>query len=137
LRNYSELSSFTNITAEQLVFLSKYPYPFTLLVTPSEFFSYPGYMDRIRYSKIAFRIAEKCLPEDIREELPYPMFLTSANKSKESETYSSDEVAGVFAVWIDSMKIFDAVIEKKSLPSDIFEFIDTTTDIRYLRKNHN
>ena len=135
LRTYRDLLQFSDLSEAQIKTLQEYPHPFTILVTPSEKFTYPAYMDRRKYAKIAFRVAEQCVPEEVREELPYPIFLTSANKSGEPETYASDEVTQTFALWVDDMKIFDGTVEKKPA-SNIFEFTDKTDTLSFLRKNY-
>jgi hypothetical protein len=53
-------------------------------------------MDKNKYAKIAFRIAEQCIPHEFQDEIPCPVFLTSANKSGFPEAYTGDEVTGIF-----------------------------------------
>lgn len=137
LRNYSDLRTYTDISDAQLLFLQTYTHPFTLLVRPNENFSYPDYMDKNKYAKIAFRIAEQCISQEFQDEIPYPVFLTSANKSGFPEAYTGDEVTWIFSVWIDSLKVFDSKIPEKLPPSDIFEFIGNNLEVNYIRRNFN
>jgi hypothetical protein len=52
----------TEINANQLNYLKSYSYPFTILIKTNKNFKYPDFIEKNDYKKIAFRIAELCVP---------------------------------------------------------------------------
>ncbi len=117
------------ITQSQKEFLRTYPYPFTILGKPRKI---PDFCDPAMYVLFGVRVAEICLPEDIRQTLTFPIFLTSANKSGEKELLTAHEVRTVFG---DAVEILGHESAGRS-PSNIFQFVGDTTEIAFTRQNY-
>lgn len=133
VKDFKELEDISNLNISQINFLKKYPYPFTVLASVKENFILPVFLNKNIYSKIAFRVWEKCISKDILEKIKFPIFLTSANISWETEVYSSNEIANIFKN--KKIIVFPKNINK--IPtSNIFEFIWETTEIQFYRKNY-
>lgn len=136
IRDFEDLKKYSNLSDEQIRELKIYPHPFTILLTTNTDFRYPDFIDPDKYKKMAFRIAEQCIPEEAREKIVFPIFLTSANKSWEKELYSPEDILSVFSDWKAKLQIFERKITPWLPGSDIFEFIGNTIEKRYLRKNY-
>lgn len=133
VKDFKELEHITNLNTSQINFLKKYPYPFTILASVKEDFILPAFLDKNIYSKIAFRVWEKCIPKNILKKIDFPIFLTSANISWKTEVYSGDEIASIFKN--KKIIVFPQNINK--IPtSNIFEFIWDNLEIQFLRKNY-
>jgi tRNA A37 threonylcarbamoyladenosine synthetase subunit TsaC/SUA5/YrdC len=134
VRDFTQLNDIIKISSEQIDFLKKYKFPFTIIWEKSNKFILPSFLDKNDYSKIAVRVWDKCLGNDVIESLEFPMFLTSANQSWEPELYSDIDIRLKF--WhFPELKIIEWTIPK-SLPSDIFCFVWDTLELDYLRRNH-
>lgn len=135
IRNFLDLEKYTNLTQEQIEFLKKYPHPFTILTDINNNFVLPDFLDRSIYKKIAFRIWENAVSNEILNKIDLPFFLTSANISNEKELYSSKEVEIAFKNYLEEVKILNWNIPYNK-PSDIFEFIGKSVKINHIRKNY-
>ncbi len=136
IRDFEDLKKYSSLNDEQINELKIYPHPFTILLTTNDTFKYPDFIDPEKYKKMAFRIAKQCIPEEVLDQISYPIFLTSANKSWERELYFPKDIASVFGEWKDSLQIFEWNITPWLPGSDIFEFMGNTIEKRYLRKNY-
>ncbi len=86
VRDFDSLREYTDITDVQINFLKTYPHPWSVVLRKKSTWSIPYYLDEKEYENISFRVAEKCIPANIRNSIRYPLFLTSANLSGKSES---------------------------------------------------
>lgn len=128
VRNYDSLKKYIEITDEQIDFLKSYHRPWSILGKRMKSYVLPNFLDPETYQMISLRVAGVCIPADIRNNIQYPFFLTSANISGNPESKTLAEARGYFP-WIDG--IDHGVCDE--LPSDIFEFGENW-GIKYLRK---
>ncbi|MDD2693605.1 MAG: Sua5/YciO/YrdC/YwlC family protein [Candidatus Gracilibacteria bacterium] len=128
VKDYEDLQKYIEITDEQIEFLKKYPRPWSILGKKREDFVLPEFLNPITYEKISLRVAEKCIIADIRDNLSYPLFLTSANISGNPESKTLAEAREYFP----GLKGVDGGICDEP-PSDIFEFGEDG-EVKYLRK---
>ncbi len=130
VRDYDDMDEFIEISNEQKKFLHDYPFPWSFLGKKNKNFILPDFMNDIEYAKIALRVAENCIPANIRDSVKYPLFLTSANISwnPESKTLAEAREYFLWILWYNG-----GVCEW--LPSDIFS-LDPRGKIIYLRKNY-
>lgn len=128
MKDYEDLQKYIEITDEQIEFLKKYPRPWSILGKKREDFVLPEFLNPITYEKISLRVAEKCIIADIRDNLSYPLFLTSANISGNPESKTLAEAREYFPwlKWVDG-----GICDEP--PSDIFEFWEDG-EVKYLRK---
>lgn len=143
--DFSWLAKNTSLTTEQINFLKNYDKPFTILTDCNYLKIWLNFVDEERneeffnrdiYEKFAFRVAHNKTQEKILKEV-WPMFLTSANHSKETEIYDFDELEIYFWNLIENWKIKFLWEEKnleKNPPSEIFEFIWESLERNILRK---
>lgn len=133
----------TNLNDKQIEFLKNYDKPFTILIesTPvSLWINYESedwiwFQNRDIYKKIAFRVAHNDAQKKLIKEV-WPIFLTSANTSGETEIYKKDVIKEVFSYYLDK-KIIQLLSGEvgNNKASDIFEFVGDSLDVNYLRKN--
>jgi L-threonylcarbamoyladenylate synthase len=130
VEKFEDVETYVHITPEQLEFLRNYPYPFTLLAQPK--IPIPLFLDPEKYIYFGLRVAEKCIDANICNSISFPLFLTSANKSGQKESYTRWDVMALFG---DIVTIF---WEKSGwqMPSNIFSFVWDTLEIEYKRKNY-
>lgn len=126
VRSFDDLHEYIEITDSELHFLEAYPFPFTILWKPKLL---PSFLDPYRYTLLGLRVAEKCLAP-LFHDLPFPLFLTSANRSWEKECMTREEVRAVFG---DAVTVLWEASPWKP-PSNIFFF--TATGIHFIRKNY-
>ena len=145
LDNFEKLQKIASLTEEQINFLKKYERPWTILVDKTKIQDkkllkkselLPNAQE---YKKLAFRLAHNFMHWKLINKWWY-FFLTSANKSWENETKSSKEVRKLFQNEINNgiLKVFaheDFSISWEYYFSDIFEFENNTTKVKYYRKN--
>lgn len=143
--NFAWLEKNTDLTSAQIDFLKNYEKPFTVLANCSYLKIWLNFVNeenneeffnRDIYEKFAFRVANNETQKKILKEV-WPIFLTSANQSKESEIYSFDELKSKFWNLINEWKITFLWSKKdlpKTKPSEIFEFIDESLERNFLRK---
>lgn len=129
VRDFGSLREYAEITDEQITFLKTYPRPWSVILQKRVIWNLPDFLDKKEYNKISFRVAEVCIYADIRDNIQYPLFLTSANLSGNPESKTLAEARGVF-LWIDGV---DGGICDEP-PSDIFEFGEDN-QIIFFRKN--
>lgn len=132
IKDFDSLPAYADLTDSQIEFLRQYTHPFTLLVAPKRDFRLPSFLDPDRYIRIGLRIGEKCLGREIYEKLPFPLFLTSANRSNEPECRSPKECEETFGGKIHI--IGGGLVSRPT--SDIFSFVGDTMEIEYIRKNY-
>jgi tRNA A37 threonylcarbamoyladenosine synthetase subunit TsaC/SUA5/YrdC len=142
VESFDWLAKNTPLTGEQIDFLKKYPRGFTVMTDAprlkmimeldQEDFEYKN---KEEYKKFAFRVAHNDVQKKLISEIG-PIFLTSANFSGEKEIYDTQEARKQFA---NFAKEITYIPENHTLqiepPSDIFEFVDDTLELNYLRKN--
>lgn len=124
LREYSE------ITGAQIEFLRTYPHPWSIVLKRKSTFILPDFLDSAQYAHISFRVADTCIPDDIRDSLRYPLFLTSANLSGQKESTILSEVRTIFP-GVDG---YDGWVCDHP-PSDIFS-ISGDGELQYVRRNY-
>lgn len=123
----------TYINEEQINFLKKYNRAFSVLLEAKTDLIDSNLANKDLYKKISFRIAHSEVQKKLIKKY-WSLFLTSANLSGEKEIYKISEINDIF--WnIPEIEIFWEDIDDKNPPSDIFEFIWETNEIKYLRKN--
>ena len=133
VETFDIIAKYASITDEQVLFLKQYPHPFTLLAVPKDG-AFPSFIDPHR-TEFALRVAEVCLDSSLRAKLPFPLFLTSANRSGEKECQSALECEKLLAdSGVEYTMIGGGII--KNPPSDIFSFVGETTEIEYVRRNY-
>lgn len=97
VKEYNDLHRYIDITDEQIEFLRAYSRPWTILAPKRQTYLLPDFLDEEQYTRIAFRVASACIPnEEIREILKYPLFLTSANLSGQKESSTLEEALRIF-----------------------------------------
>ncbi|MCH2188354.1 Sua5/YciO/YrdC/YwlC family protein [Candidatus Gracilibacteria bacterium] len=143
VESFSWLEKNTDLTHEQIEFLKKYPNPFTILTDSLPVHHWMNYEDdevmfenRDRYERIAFRVAHTPEQEKLLKKHG-PLFLTSANESGEPEMYNKDDIFERFNYNIEKYKIEfigTPKLDPNISPSDIFEFVGDTIEVKYLRK---
>jgi tRNA A37 threonylcarbamoyladenosine synthetase subunit TsaC/SUA5/YrdC len=127
------MKRYIEITDDQIEFLKSYPFPWSFLGKKSDSFILPDFLDVEKYDFISIRVASECLPIQLSHHPtipPFPLFLTSANTSGNSESKTLTEAREYFpwVEWIDGWMC-------DQLPSDIFS-LDANGEILYLRKNY-
>ncbi|MBC7498408.1 Sua5/YciO/YrdC/YwlC family protein [Candidatus Gracilibacteria bacterium] len=128
VRNYADMASYIDILSEQIEFLKKYPRPWSYLGKRSSQFKLPDFLDGDTYLRLSIRVAESCISADIRDQILYPLFLTSANFSGQNESKTLAEARESFP---DIIGIDEGICDLP--PSDIFYF-DDSGEIEYMRK---
>lgn len=133
VRNFDELEIISNLNEEQITYLKKYPFPFTIITNLNEDFVYPDFLDKSIYKDFWIRVTDSFLITLLPESLEFPIFLTSANNSWEPELYNTQSVRENF--WDSIWYIVDSKIETR-LPSNIFRFKWDSTEQDFVRKNY-
>lgn len=102
LPTWDDLTYETTLSLAQINFLKTYKFPFTIVCDVKEDFrdEYP-LLDDKQYETIGFRVAEACLPAEAKPYIRSPLFLTSANKSGETECQNLEEIHTVFSEYVD------------------------------------
>lgn len=129
VRSYDDLQQYIEITDKQIDFLRKYPRPWSILGKRKSDFMLPDFLDEKIYQSISLRVAEICIPANIRNNLKYSLFLTSANLSWKPESKTLAEAREFFPD-IDGL---DGGTCSQD-PSDIFSFWEDN-EIIYLRRS--
>ncbi len=124
----NSLRQMTEISEEQINLLEQYPSAWSIILPKRENYDLPRFLNKEEYSNISFRVAEKCISAEIRNQLSYPLFLTSANLSGKSESTTLAEAREYFP-WIDG---YDGGVCDQS-PSDIFSFW-ANNELIYIRR---
>ncbi|MCA9377322.1 Sua5/YciO/YrdC/YwlC family protein [Candidatus Peregrinibacteria bacterium] len=123
VKNFEDLPKYINISEEQIDILRAYPHPWSCLAERTMNAPLPGKLiDDPKYQKISLRVAEVCISETIRDTLPYPLFLTSANHSGEMEAHTLEDAKSIVHDSKIEMQSFDGGICDKP-GSNIFEFM--------------
>lgn len=133
VKDYNELKQISLLSSSQIEFLINYPHPFTILAKVSNNFIFPNFLDKSQYSELWIRVASTFLNPEIIASLIFPIFLTSANNSWDSEIYDSTLITELF--WDKIENIIPWKIQPKP-PSNIFRFIWDTLELDYIRKNY-
>ena len=142
IEGFDWLADNTSLTDEQIDFLENYPKPFTIITQSprlkmileldQEDFEYKN---KENYKKFAFRVAHNNIQHQLISEVG-PLFLTSANISGEKEIYDTQEARKQFT---NFTKEITYIPENYSwdiqAPSDIFEFVDDSLELNYIRKS--
>lgn len=82
VRNFDDLSNYVEISKEQIKALKAYPHPWSCIARRQITAPLPEIiLTDSKYQKFSLRVAEVCISENIRNNIPYPLFLTSANHS--------------------------------------------------------
>jgi tRNA A37 threonylcarbamoyladenosine synthetase subunit TsaC/SUA5/YrdC len=123
------MTQYIEITPEQIEYLRSYPRPWSYLGRRNREYDIPDFIDPVEYMRLSIRVAESCISPDIRVQIVYPLFLTSANISGNPE---SKTLSGAREFFPDIVGIDGGVCDLP--PSDIFYF-DEMGEIQYLRKN--
>jgi tRNA A37 threonylcarbamoyladenosine synthetase subunit TsaC/SUA5/YrdC len=96
VRDFDDLDRYIVISSEQKEYLKNYPHPWSILGTRRGDFVLPDFLDANQYSKISLRVAERCIFPDIRDQIDYPIFLTSANLSGQRESTTLEMAQDAF-----------------------------------------
>lgn len=142
--DFEYLEKNTKLNLEQISFLKNYKNPFTILLDIKNILD-EKLLKQIKklnnseiYEKIAFRVSHNFMHKKLIKK-NWLMFLTSANKSWESEIFSSIKVKEKFKEEIEKfwIKVFahnDFCINSKQKSSNIFEFVWEKLELKYFRK---
>lgn len=123
VKNFEDLPKYINISEEQIDILRAYPHPWSCLAERKSDTLIPAKLRAdSKYQKLSLRVAEVCIPETIRDTLPYPLFLTSANHSGEMEAHTLEDAKSIVYDSNIKMQSFDGEICDKP-GSNIFEFM--------------
>ena len=123
VKNFEDLTKYINISEEQIDMLRAYPHPWSCLAERTMNAPLPKKLiNDPKYQKLSLRVAEVCIPETIRDTLPYPLFLTSANHSGEMEAHTLEDAKSIVYDSNIKMQSFDGGICDKP-GSNIFEFM--------------
>lgn len=133
VRDFEDIKKYVIITDEQILFLKKYPHPWSFLGVRNPHFILPDWMEGSQYEMISLRVAKVCILNYDRSitNYEYPLFLTSANLSGHPEPKTLEEAKMVFP-WIEG--IDGGLCDQP--PSDIFS-INESGELKYLRRNYN
>lgn len=143
--DFSWLEKNTSLTKEQVNFLKNYEKPFSILTDCNYLKLWLNYVNEEKneeffnrdiYDKFAFRVAHNTHQEELIKEV-WPIFLTSANHSKNKEIYNYDELEIYFWNLMESWKIkfiWEKTDLEKNPPSEIFEFVWESLEKNFLRK---
>lgn len=152
VNSFNRLEKNTTLTKEQIEFLKNYEKPFTILTDSSPIKHRINFEDedwefinKDIYKKIAFRVAHNSNQKKLIKKI-WPIFLTSANTSWETEIYDEKILLEQFKYYLDNWIVKflnnESIREKqenkrknKKSPSDIFSFIGNSLEIEYLRKS--
>nr|MDD3719876.1 Sua5/YciO/YrdC/YwlC family protein [Candidatus Gracilibacteria bacterium] len=130
VNNYSLFENL--LSNQQINFLKNYYRPWTLLLDTNKY-ELPTIFKKDTSTYVAIRIADNHIEKELINEIG-PIFLTSANLSGEKEIYKISELNNLFGNIIDIKILAKKDLENVS-PSDIFEFIGDSIEIKYFRKN--
>lgn len=142
IESFSWLLENTPLTEEQVELLKNYNRPFTILTNcpyiemilnlEQEDFEY---QNKEFYKEIAFRVANNEIEKKLLSEI-WPIFLTSANLSGEKEIYDLIQAKKQFESYNKIVKFLweNYKLNENIKPSDIFEFIWESLEIKYSRK---
>ncbi len=142
VKDFDYFKKYTNLWKKQIDFLKNYDKPFTVLVDKKDckdnylLESIDKLPNASKYEKIAFRVAHNFMHRKLIDK-NWLFFLTSANKSWESEIKSRSKIAETFKKDCEdyNIKIFahpEFKIETPYNYSHIFEF--TKDGLNYLRR---
>jgi len=144
VENFDWLEKYTTLSTEQIEFLKNYEKPFTILTECNSIKHMLEFEDEEMkfdnkevYEKIAFRVAHNKEQKKLIKKIG-PIFLTSANLSKQPEIYEKKELEKVFEYFINKWTIkilWTQSSENYLKASDIFEFTWENCNIEYIRKN--
>lgn len=134
VRDFDALASLADIVPSHIDFLRSYPHPFSVILTPRNPAKLPSFLPNVYHESIAFRISDRCLDEKIRPLLPYPCFLTSANKSGKGECYTRQDALESLGCSRDSFSHIGPDFIAQNLPSDIFHIKQNGLD--FVRRNY-
>ncbi len=129
VESYEDMTQYIEITPEQIEFLRSYPRPWSYLGKRYPAYLLPDFVNPDQYPRLSIRVAESCIAPDLRSDIVYPLWLTSANLSGKWESKTLTE-AREFFPWIDGIDGGQCDLP----PSDIFYF-DQSEEVVYLRKN--
>ena len=142
IKDFLYIEKYMDLSKKQIDFLKNYEKPFTFLIDKDKFKDdlvlkkIEKLPNKDKYKKLAFRVVHEQIHKKLIEQ-NWPFFLTSANKSSQSEIKSLEKIKQVFKNDIEkyNIKIFDdGIFEIKSpyAHSEIFEF--TKDGLHYIRK---
>ena len=136
VKNFEDLPKYITISEEQIDILRTYPHPWSCLAERKSDASIPAKLRAdSKYQKLSLRVAEVCIPETIRDTLPYPLFLTSANHSGEREAHTLEDAKSIIQDNSIKVQSFDGGICNQP-GSNIFEFMKWSNEKIYLRRNY-
>jgi tRNA A37 threonylcarbamoyladenosine synthetase subunit TsaC/SUA5/YrdC len=96
VKNFEDLPKYINISEEQIRFSEPIPILGVVSQNARVMPRFQRSSEQIANIKsLSLRVAEVCIPEMIRDTLPYPLFLTSANHSGEKEAHTLEEAKSI------------------------------------------
>lgn len=140
--SFKWLEENTSLNSKQIEFLQNYKNPFTVLCESDNLKHWINYEDEDwyvfenhdKYELIAFRVANLKEQKELIKET-WPIFLTSANYSWEDEIYTISWLKEKFRDIKNLEIIWETNLNPDIKPSDIFEFVWESCEVKYLRKN--
>ena len=134
----------TKLNLEQIEFLKNYKNPFTILINKDKITDtnllkiIDNLSNSTIYSKVAFRVAHNFMHKKLIR-LNWPLFLTSANISNNTEIFSTVNIKKEFWDIIEKEDIkvlahWEFCINSKQKYSDIFEFKGGDEEVEYFRR---
>jgi len=141
VESFDWLKKHTELNSKQIDFLKKYNKPFSILTNCDKIdmflryaWEYEGFPNYKAYKKISFRVANKKEQLELIKNY-WPVFLTSANFSWENEIYNIEDLKKTFGKYLSKIKLLsNENLDSNVKPSDIFEFVWDSLEIKFLRK---
>lgn len=143
VESFEYLQKITDLNENQINFLKKYQKPFTILTNSSYIKMFINleqedfdFENKEFYEKIAFRVANNDIEKKLIKEI-WPIFLTSANFSWEKEIYDISQAKKQFEKYSKEISFLweNIILDENIKPSDIFEFVWESLEIKFNRKN--
>ena len=139
VENLESVKRYIHVTPAQLADLKSYPYPWSIVGVRREDAPLPNFiLSHPLYATLSLRTIQDALPESIQAHITTPYWLTSANKSGESEAHTINEAKEFIASSLfphEEVQYLDAGI-CDGLGSNIFSYIGDGLEKTYFRKNY-
>lgn len=133
--DFSWLEENTKLNKQQIEFLKNYENPFTILCETKKDLLDNNIPNKSIYNKVAFRVAHNFIQRKLISKHG-PLFLTSANRSWETEITTTKAILETFSRsdWTEIFAHKEYKIPWDKTASDIFEFVWNSLEVKYLRK---
>ncbi len=134
----------TTLNQEQIEFLRNYPRPFTILTQSTYISLFLNYQDEKEqylinkdiYEELSFRVSHNDV-QDMLIQTHGPLWMTSANISRQWEIYTPEEVEEDFWYYLKNGQIEllgSYYLDEDNKASDVFRFIWDSCEVDYVRR---